>query len=537
MKRKFTVLQKKAFQMLIAGLLCFCVSCSGDSNQVDLKLIPVLSGEKWGYINRKGEYVINPQFQDAGFFREGLARVVSSDGKIGFINSDGKYEISAQYKSATYFSNGLAFVVSEGSYPVCIDKLGETQFSLKQVQRVFSFHEGLALIIPAEENYGYVNKAGETVINPQFDLVSHFSEGLAKIQQKNKNGFIDKSGKIIINPQFDHVSDFHNGRAAFSNGNQKGYIGTKGNYIINPQFDDAGDFREGMAVIRSGREWGYINEDGKIEINPQFDDAEPFQSGLAAIKQSNKWGYINKKGKLEINPQFDKVSSFFDDIAFVEINDKWGIIDKKGKYIVNPQFDHIKTVVGEFEAESDYYDATAFLSTFFGENAVWNYKKFTNNTTLQNLVNNETFGDCLNATSELVVTCNTSFKVTDEISITKTQFVFTDAVYSYYNYKKQYNFNEEVDGIGYKFSLRGDAYEKTESIVSSLVKEIETRYNIKLEQRQYIVSGDCEKENIHFGIYSPTNGTIILSIESLNNRDGITYSSDGVRREYEENVN
>src|SRR5690606_31782327 len=50
--------------LVVCSLIAFCVSCtSTSSNQVDLKLIPVKSGEKWGYINKKGEYVINPQFQ------------------------------------------------------------------------------------------------------------------------------------------------------------------------------------------------------------------------------------------------------------------------------------------------------------------------------------------------------------------------------------------------------------------------------------------------------------------------------------------
>jgi hypothetical protein len=502
MKRKFIVFQKKAFQMLIAGLLCFCVSCSGDSNQVDLKLIPVKSGGKWGYINRKGEYVINPQFQEADFFREGLARVRSSDGKIGFINSDGKYEIPAQYKSTTYFSNGLAFVVSECSYPVCIDKSGEIKFSLKQVQSVFSFHEGLALIYTTERKYGAVNKAGETVINPQFDLVCHFSEGLARIRQESKDGFIDRSGKIIINPQFDDVRDFHNGRAVFSNGNQKGYIDTKGNYVINPQFDDAEDFSEGMAGIKSGREYGYINEDGKIEINPQFDYAWPFKSGLARIWQSNKWGYINKKGKIAINPQFDQVSSFFDDIAFVKNDDKWGIIDKKGKYLVNPQFDDIKTWVENFYATSEYYDATAFVNKFFERAGNDNsFDSFTATSTLQNVIDNANYGnyascpgdgkisnyesgeDVYNYVANSEVICENKQKITDDISIDEVIFHFDNRICSvgsgYLNTTKQYKFDENILVISYMFNLKDKATGKEEAIAKEMKTYIETKFDVK----------------------------------------------------------
>ncbi len=188
--------------LAICCLFAFSVSCS-KSNQEDLKLIPVKSGEKWGYINKKGEYLINPQFQDAGFFRNGLARVVSSDGKTGYINEDGKYIIPAKFKSGTHFFEGLAFVVSDGSFPVCIDKSGETIFSLKQAKYAVSFSEGLAVIVNKEGKFGFVDETGKMIINPQFDTANSFSEGLAVVKQNDKFGFIDKTGKIVINTQFE----------------------------------------------------------------------------------------------------------------------------------------------------------------------------------------------------------------------------------------------------------------------------------------------------------------------------------------------
>ncbi|MDR1654248.1 MAG: WG repeat-containing protein [Prevotellaceae bacterium] len=492
-------------KMLIAGLLCFCVACS-NSDQADLKLIPVKSGKKWGYINKKGEYVINPQFQNAGFFRDGLAKVISSDGKTGYIKKDGKYAIPAKFKSGTHFAEGLAFVVSDGSYPVCIDKSGETKFSLKQAKYVCSFSEGLAMIVIADDKFGFVDKSGKTVINPQFEGASSFSEGLAAVKQKGKCGFIDKTGKIVINPQFDKVGDFKNGKAVFHNGKQYGYIDSKGGYVINPQFDRAGDFSEGMAVVKLGKEYGYITETGKIEINPQFDYAGEFQSGLAVIEQGDLYGYINKQGKIEINLQFDNASAFFGDIAFVENADKWGVIDKKGKYLVNPQFDAIKYV---FETtsyvQSDYYDASAFINKFFekaGDNKT--FDGFTAESTLQNIIDNPLY-DNINANDKYTAYTYEDQKITDEISVTKTQFHFVNAIYKnvttyneFFGYRyetgttKQYKFSENVSTIEYQFDLSGDANDKGGAVANALKIEIEKRYNAKMETAngQYIAYQD-----------------------------------------------
>jgi hypothetical protein len=496
-----------------------------------LELIPVNSGGKWGYINKKGEYVINPQFTDAGFFRDGLARVISSDGKIGYISEDGKYKIAATFKNGTLFSDGLAFVVSDDGYPTCIDKSGEMKFVLKQAKRVFSFKEGLAIMVATDNKMGFVDKTGKVVINPQFDDVSFFSEGFAAVQQNNKGGFIDKTGKIVINPQFKYVNNFSEGKAVFNNGKQTGFIDTKGNYIINPQFDEAEPFSEGMSCIRSGKGYGYITKDGKIEINPQFDDASLFSSGLAAIKQGGKYGYINKKGKIEINPQFDYVSSFFDDIAFVEIADKWGIIDKKGKYLVNPQFDLIKTEMPLVSSiNTDFYDASNFINKFFERANNSSFDGFGFASTLQDIVNNATYGnyancpgngrvsnyesgeDVINYVQNSEVICKNKQKLTDDISIKDVTFHFENrictAVSSGYSTTKQYKFDEEISVISYRFNLSGEAYGRENTIANEMKTYIENKFNVKFSQKQNIweVSYDfASSEKMSFAIITSKN--------------------------------
>ena len=47
-------------------------------------------------------------------------------------------------------------------------------------------------------------------------------------------GFIDKTGKMVINPQFDEVESFSGGRARVKNETRIGYIDVTGNYVSNP---------------------------------------------------------------------------------------------------------------------------------------------------------------------------------------------------------------------------------------------------------------------------------------------------------------
>ncbi len=50
----------------------------------------VKKGKKWGYIDTKGKFVINPQFDEVYDFNNGLAKVKLGE-KTGYINKEGKY--------------------------------------------------------------------------------------------------------------------------------------------------------------------------------------------------------------------------------------------------------------------------------------------------------------------------------------------------------------------------------------------------------------------------------------------------------------
>src|SRR5712672_1819545 len=71
-------------------------------------LYPVVVGGRWGYIDKSGNMVINPQFEKAGAFAFGMAEVRL--GRWGYVDGLGKIVINPQFDEATPFSDGLAVV-------------------------------------------------------------------------------------------------------------------------------------------------------------------------------------------------------------------------------------------------------------------------------------------------------------------------------------------------------------------------------------------------------------------------------------------
>jgi hypothetical protein len=64
--------------------------------------------EQWGYVDRNGRMVIEPKYEEAGQFTEGLAAVSSEDYVYGYIDKEGKYAIKPRFDHAEPFSESLA---------------------------------------------------------------------------------------------------------------------------------------------------------------------------------------------------------------------------------------------------------------------------------------------------------------------------------------------------------------------------------------------------------------------------------------------
>jgi hypothetical protein len=169
---------------------------------------------KDGYIDKNGNYVINPQFDLALSFHEGLA-AVKQNGKWGFIDNTGKWVITAQFDDAFGFSEGLASIKKSSKWGY-IDKSGTIVIQPQFSNTPGDFHDGMAWIYDGYD-YGFINLSGTTVVSPKYYAAFNFCYGVAMVVDISKGfGYIDKTGKFIWQPQ---MVNLKKGDAPLSNFN------------------------------------------------------------------------------------------------------------------------------------------------------------------------------------------------------------------------------------------------------------------------------------------------------------------------------
>lgn len=145
------------------------------------ELAPVMRNDSWGFIDKTGNFVIQPQFYLARPFSEGLAAVIltgDAEAKWGFIDKTGKLAIAPQFDEAGAFSQGLASV-RRGDTRGFIDKTGNfVNQSPGEIQPSTPVLKPSAM----GEQWGYVDREGKWIVQPQFDEAGEFSEGLAAVR-------------------------------------------------------------------------------------------------------------------------------------------------------------------------------------------------------------------------------------------------------------------------------------------------------------------------------------------------------------------
>jgi hypothetical protein len=168
---------------------------------------------KWGYKNPEGIVKINPQYSSAQEFSDGLAAV--KVGKLwGYIDGHGKMVIGPRFSEARSFENGAAYVYDSENGQYCIDRGGCK--ILKDFSDRLHFKSGLsAFQSPASRKWGVVSRDGKVVVQPQYDDMRQYSDGMAAINVKGLWGFIDTTGSVIIPPKYASVTDFSEGLAFF----------------------------------------------------------------------------------------------------------------------------------------------------------------------------------------------------------------------------------------------------------------------------------------------------------------------------------
>ncbi len=286
----------------------------------------------------------------------------------------------------------LILVSALSSYGVSAQKPKIIEVKPEIPTSYYSFSDGMGLFT-YRGKCGYLGADGKVAIEPKYNRGILFSEGVALVEDVNKNlVIIDKKGKELFTSKEFNLPDltdgyFQNGAVIVPTKDNKRYViidkagkelGTvqKNGYVPKGKLssgvivwglnnsnkikltDETGkeltneivtgfgannmpklNFKDDLlAVPNFDKSWNVIDIAGKKVFKDDFEELGQPSEGLIAFKKYGKWGYMDYKGKISIKPQYESAHDFSNGLAAVSVNGKVGFIDKNNKRIIAPKF-------------------------------------------------------------------------------------------------------------------------------------------------------------------------------------------------------
>ncbi len=209
------------------------------------------------YVDKKGKttrVATRLDYQSYGILAEGLLPARARDGSYTYLTESFRPpSFAGTYLAASSFVGGRAAVQTGDGWSV-IDTDGNAVGSGYSAVAV----DEAGVVVGQDRYFAQADGAfhlfdldGAQVVGTGFEDARPFgADGFAAVQIGGAWGFVDAAGELVIEPAFEDAQSFAHGVAAVKQSGLWGYVDTTGTIVIDPTFADASRFSsKGTALV------------------------------------------------------------------------------------------------------------------------------------------------------------------------------------------------------------------------------------------------------------------------------------------------
>ncbi len=284
-----------------------------------------------------------------------------------------------------------------------------------------SFYDNLAGVCK-DNLWGFINSTGDYVVQPQYESVTRFVNGVALVMKQKKLGMINTDGKVLTPFIFDSFKDieknlsreyiwlkidnkwgamdkFGNIKEAFiyehfnferndygyvTKESKSGLVDNVGRIIVPCNYRAIWIASEGVIAVDLFEKTGFYKiGEGEI-IAPQYDKCDgvfmKYYDGIANVSLNDKWGAVNIKNEIVIPFKYEMCTDFKYGYAVVISKNRFGLINTKGDEVVPAIFNRLKKSEGVIISKvGKLYGLIDYSGNIILENTYDNISPFNNN--------------------------------------------------------------------------------------------------------------------------------------------------------------
>lgn len=328
-------------------------------------------GYRYGYLNFKGEEVLNPEYNEltrvteiqenenaylicAKNGRYGIMKnqetiisneyqsirydttnqvfVVERSKKYGIANKEGKLIVPVQYNQIDI--TGIYFYAQNEQGTTVYDNKGEETNMAASMAILNTSNDKYKIRIDNENGtkYGVISKEEKTLIESKYNYIEYLYDNyFIASNQDGKLGILDdkETVKVEINKaSIQKIQDTNLVQATLDNKTIQVY--NKNMELICEMQDARIEEERNSIKIYNEAETKYFSKEGK-----ELKNTEVYPNNKLFVKVENgKYGFVDSNGNIVVDCKYDKAYEFNEyGFASVRKEGKWGAIDEQGKEV------------------------------------------------------------------------------------------------------------------------------------------------------------------------------------------------------------
>jgi hypothetical protein len=259
---------------------------------------------------------------------------VTLNGKVGFIDRSGNFVIEPVFDKVGWFTTaGRAAAERDGIHGV-IDKTGAWVFKTddQQIDAAIDYRDNNAPFgwdFKQADRWGLLDLDGRMVLAADFDQsVQHCPDGRL-MALKNKEWLYFNSNGSPLQPPDGRLIDASCGSLppyTMKIGDKFGLVDARSNPVTPLQFDALISAAPGVKNVKIDGKWGRIATDGHWLLEPKFGYLS-VGTDIFVASVGGKRGFMRSDGSWLIEPKFDAAARRRDGkTAFVTVSDATGVL-------------------------------------------------------------------------------------------------------------------------------------------------------------------------------------------------------------------
>lgn len=302
----------------------------------------VYTGGKWGIINGKGDYVINPTYDEM--------ITIPDMTKPVFI-----YQENVDLENGTFNS----YAMDEKS-----KKLFTHYDKVEAMQNIDSngmvFYSTNVLKVQKNGLYGLINFNGKELLPCEYSEITPLEKVTKSFVtvKDGKKGLVDNSGSIIIENGYTDIkpltNKYEDGYVVKNDNGKFGLINYNTKQVLECKYSEISSVTgSNMYVVKDGQEVQLLSQDGTVLLKDKFKEAISIDNSNIIIKSNGKYGLISSSGETIFETEYQDLSYAFDGNYIAKKNDKYGIINVLKETKIDFKYEHITYLKEEGFIEAD----------------------------------------------------------------------------------------------------------------------------------------------------------------------------------------